>query len=364
MAAPAALRPLGSADPSAVTPAEPEFDAGRTPPEVLYLALPTSDVCNYRCRHCHIWLQQERPRPLARARRLELVAEFARLSPGGTVVLPGGEVTLDWAELFAVAGACRAAGLPLFVLSNGARIDSDRAARDLVTSGVTHVAVSLDSHRPELHAYTRGVATAFEETTGAIRRLAAARDEVAPQVKVQTACVLFRDNLGEFSDYVEFCRDLGAQHVDFQLLARTFANASRDRDPFFEKHFWHTPEQKAEARRLLADLVERWGDDPLVVKTRADLPWMLSYVDDPDFRTERPVCGSHHRNLHVDAEGNVALCFNTAAILARPYVGNAAASSLAELWTGAKAAEDRRVMDACTLNCGALNCHRRRSAGA
>jgi MoaA/NifB/PqqE/SkfB family radical SAM enzyme len=361
MAAPAALRPSGSVETAPTAPPVPVFDARRQAPEVLYLALPTSDICNYRCRHCHIWLQKARPQPLPRARRLELVAEFARLAPGGTVVLPGGEVTLDWEELIAVAGACRAAGLPLFVLTNGARIDSDAAARALVTSGVTHVAVSLDSHRPELHVYTRGVAAAFEETTGAIRRLAAARDAVAPQVKIQTACVLFRENLGEFSEYVEFCRGLGAQHVDFQLLARTFANASRDRDAFFEKHFWHAPEQKQEAKRQLAALIERWGDDPLVVKTRADLAWMLSYVDDPDFRTERPVCGSHHRNLHVDAEGNTALCFNTAAILEHPHVGSAASSSLAELWTGAKAAEDRRAMDLCTLNCGALNCHRRRA---
>jgi MoaA/NifB/PqqE/SkfB family radical SAM enzyme len=340
------------------------FDPARQAPEVLFLALPASDVCNYHCRHCHIWMQKARPRPLPRARRLELVAEFARLSPAGTVVLPGGEVTLDLEELFAVAAACRDAGLPLFVLSNGSRIASDDAARALVTSGVTHVAVSLDSHRRELHDYTRGVATAFEETTGAIRRLASARDAVAPQVRVQTACVLFRENLGEFSEYAEFCRGLGAQHVDFQLLARTFANASRERDVFFEKHFWHTPQEKAVARRQLEALVARWGDDPLVVKTRDDLAWMLAYVEDPDFRTQQPVCGAHQRNLHVDAEGNVALCFNTVAILERPWVGNAGERSLAELWTGEKAAEDRLVMDACTLNCGALNCHRRRSAPA
>ncbi|KAB2967293.1 MAG: radical SAM protein [Thermoanaerobaculia bacterium] len=364
MTAPAALRPSGSTGVSPSAAPEAEFDPRRFPPGVLYLSLASSDVCNYRCRHCHIWLQKERPRPLSRQRRLELIAEFSRLSPGGTVVLPGGEVTLEWEELLAVAGACRDAALPLFVLTNGSRIDSEAAARALMTSGITHVAVSLDSHRPELHVYTRGVASAFEEATGAIRRLAAARDAVAPQVKVQAACVLFRENLGAFSEYVEFCRGLGAQHVDFQLLARTFANSSRGRDVFFEKHFWHAPEEKREARRLLGELIERWGDDPLVVKTRADLAWMLAYVDDPDYRTEHPVCGSHRMNLHVDAEGNAALCFNTAAILEHPHVGNAGARSLAELWTGEKAAEDRRTMDLCTLNCGALNCHRRRAADA
>ena len=340
------------------------FDPRRHPPRVLYLSLPASDICNYRCRHCHIWLQEARPDPLSRRRRQELVEEFARLSPGGTVVLTGGEVTLDPEELFAIAAVCRAERLPLVTLTNGSRVQTPEAARALVESGLTQIVVSLDGHRPELHNYTRGVATAFEETTRAVRLLAAARDAWAPAVDVTVTAVVFRENLAELGEFVDFCRGLGADHVDFQMLARTFANRSPGRDVFFDKHFWRGDEEVAAARRQLSGFFARFGDDPFVVKGPADLPWILAYVGDPDFRSERPVCGSHQSNLHVDAEGNVALCFNTAAILAAPYVGSARDRSLAELWKGEKAGHDREVMDACTLNCGALNCHRRRFATA
>lgn len=336
------------------------FDARRQPPEVLYLAVPASDVCNYRCRHCHIWLQQARPDPLPRSRRLELVEEFARLSPGGTVVLPGGEVTLDLEELLAIAGGCRRVGLPLVALSNGSRIRDEATAERLVGSGLTTIAISLDSHRAELHDYTRGVEGAFDETVRAIRLLVDAARRSAPAVSVQTAAVLFRENLPELPAYVEFCRALGVRHVDFQVLARTFANAHRSRDVFFEKHFWATAEERERAKRDVAAAIDRYADDPILVKKRSDLDWILAYLDDPDFRTESPVCGSHHRNLFVDAEGNVALCFNTAAILEAPFSGNVREASLAEIWTGPKAEADRAVMDACTMNCGALNCHRRR----
>lgn len=345
---------------SAAEPGRPTFDPRHQPPEVLYLAVPASDVCNYRCRHCHIWLQQARPEPLTRARRLELVEEFARLSPGGTVVLPGGEVTLDLDELLAVAGACRDHGLPLVALSNGSRIQDQATADRLVGSGITTIAISLDSHRAELHDYTRGVAGAFDETVRAIRLLVAAARSHAPAVSVQTAAVIFRENLPELPEYVEFCRALGVRHVDFQILARTFANAHKSRDVFFEKHFWSTLEERAEAKRRISATIERYAGDPILVKQPDDLAWILAYVDDPDFRTESPVCGSHHRNLFVDAEGNVALCFNTTAILAAPFSGNVRDASLAEIWAGPKAAADRAVMDSCTLNCGALNCHRRR----
>lgn len=342
------------------------FDPSATPPAMLYLSLPVSDICNYRCRHCHIWMHAERPDALSRARRIELVREFAGWNPGGTVVLPGGEVTLDMAELLAVAGACRDAGLPCVIMTNGSRIASPEVARALVTSGITFCAVSLDSHLAELHNFTRGLPTAFAEATGAIRHLAAARDAHAPdRFRLCVTGVLFKENLALFPEFVAFCRGLGAQHVDLQVLARTFANAHATRDAFFEKHFWHTAGEKAEARRLFTRfLTELDPAGEILVKRPADLDWILRYVDDPDYLTAEPICGSHHANLIVDARGDGALCFNTARILDDPFVGNAGSHSLAELWSGAKAARDRAVMDVCTLNCGALNCHRKRTAEA
>jgi len=349
---------------TAPLPAERPFDPALDPPGVLYLALPESDVCNYRCRHCHIWMQTAASDPLSRARRIELVREFGAWNPRGMVVVPGGEVTLDLEELFAVAGACREQGLPCWIVTNGSRIDSPEVARAVVESGITNVSVSLDSHLPELHDYTRGLATAFAEATRAIRLLAAARDRHAPAFRLVATAVLFQENLPLFADYVEFCRGLGVDHVDFQMLARTFSNRHPSRDVFFEKHFWHAPEAKRAAKADLAALLERYATDPFVVKKPADFDWIARYVDDPDFRTERPVCGSHYQNLVVDAAGNAALCFVTRKILADPFAGNARTKSLREVWSGAKAEADRDVMDACTLNCGALNCHRRTRAAA
>lgn len=338
------------------------FEPERQPPTFLYLSIPVSDTCNYRCRHCHIWMKEASPDALSRARRIELVQEFAGWNPSGFVVIPGGEVTLDMEELLAVAGACREVGLPCLIMTNGSRIDSLDVARTIVTSGVTFASVSLDSHLPELHNFTRGVPTAFDETTRAIRLLAEARDRwAAGTFRLCVTGVLFKENLEHFPGYLDYCRSLGAQNVDLQMLARTFSNAHASRDAFFEKHFWHTREEKAEARRMMASYLTTL--DPggeFLVKKKADLDWILRYIDDPDFTTEEAVCGSHYTNLIIDARGEGALCFNTARILPEPYIGSAAGRTLRELWGGPKAALDRDVMDRCTLNCGALNCHRRK----
>lgn len=334
------------------------------PPQVLYLALSTSEVCNYRCRHCHIWRHELRRTAVTQEDRERWLAEFAELNRQGVVILTGGEVTLDLGELHRVAGACRAQALPLFAISNGLLVDTPEGAREIVRSGITHMVVSLDSHLPAIHNYTRGREHAFEEATRALRLLVEARDEVGSGFEVLVATVLFKENLPLYPDLVGFCRDLGVDRVDFQILGPTFANAHPSRDVFFEKHFWHTPVEKVAAQALFRRLLPVLGGDGFVGKGARDLEWILRYIEDPNFETSVPVCGSHHRNLILDLDGNAALCFNSAEILESPFIGNALERPLGEIWNGAQAASARRVMDGCRRACGTLNCHRREDGPA
>jgi MoaA/NifB/PqqE/SkfB family radical SAM enzyme len=351
--------PAAAPPPPPVAPPLLVFDPARRAPSHLFLALGMSNLCNYRCRHCHIWMNKESDSELTTAQRVDVIRQFAALSPSGAVIVPGGEVTMDPDELFTLTAACRAAGLACSINTNGSSVVDAAAARALLGCGLTHLTVSLDSHVPEIHRYTRGVATAYEDTLRAIRLLVEAKRETGAAVFVTVSCVLFDQNLRLLADYVAFCRSLGVDGADFQVLSRTFANAHPTRDVFFERHFFHTPEAKAEACALVTEVV-RGSTDGFLQKRESDLDWLVSYITDPDFTSATPVCGSHERNLVVDPRGRVALCFNSRAVLPdAPFVGNVRERSLRELWTGGEAGDARRVMDACTLGCGTLNCHRR-----
>jgi radical SAM protein with 4Fe4S-binding SPASM domain len=339
------------------------FDPFHHAPMVLFLSMSTSNVCNFRCKHCHIWMNEDARNTLTTAQRVEVVAQFAALAGQGTVILAGGEVTMDLAELFAIAGTCRERGLRCWITTNGSHVVSPEIAGEIAASGITSVTVSLDGHRHELHEYTRGVRGCFDQTVGAIRLLLEARTRLNAPMRVAASCVVFDRNVEELDEYIEFCRGLGVDHVDLQLLSRTFSNRSPGRDVFFEKHFWWTPEARQHAKTRVESTVRRWAGTPgVLAKGPDDLPWMLSYIDDPDFRMSVPVCGSHERNLVVDTTGEVSLCFNAAQIFEEPSIGNVRTSTLAELWRGSRAAAYRVAMNECLLNCGALNCHRRSEA--
>ncbi|MGE3469737.1 MAG: radical SAM protein [Vicinamibacterales bacterium] len=318
----------------------------------------TSGICNFRCRMCHIWMNQDRQDELSVARRVEIVREFAALNPGGTVFIPGGEVTLDPPQLFALASACRAEGLACGIVTNGSRIVDEEFANALVASGLTSISVSLDSQVPAVHEYMRGMPGCFAHTIRAIRLLLQARAAHNPRLTVRTSCVLCRLNIETLPGYLQFCADLGVDHAGFQLLSGTFSNRSGTRDDFFDKHFWHDAASKARAKAVIEGVLTP-GETRLRFEERERLAWMQRYIDDPHFETGDPVCGSHERNLMIDPQGNAALCFGSKAILEEPYLGNVATSDVRALWTGDRARAARLVMDRCRLSCGTLHCHRR-----
>jgi MoaA/NifB/PqqE/SkfB family radical SAM enzyme/glycosyltransferase involved in cell wall biosynthesis len=337
------------------------FDPGRRPPENLYLTTSTSNLCNYKCRHCHIWTQKDPQNELTLEQRVNIVRQFGTLNPKGLVAISGGEVTMDMPELLAIAAACKQARLRCLITTNGSYITDPEIAKSIALSGLTWVTVSLDSHIPELHRYTRGVDGAYEDAMRAIRLLVEARDKYNPRdFVVTTACVVFDKNLPHLAEFIQFARGLGVNYVDFQVLSRTFSNQNPKRDTFFEQHFWHTPEQKSQAKKTIAEIVARFGDNGgFLSKSSADLDWLNSYITDPDFKTDEPICGSHEKNMVVDTLGRVSLCFNTPDNLPEPHVGNVREGQLVHLWGGKKAQHARLVMEDCTLGCGALNCHRR-----
>ena len=351
---PLSLTRAGFADPAA----EP---VGFPIPWHLYLRLATSNICNLRCKHCHIWMNSDPRNTLGTARRAELIGEFARLRPGGVVEFPGGEVTLAFDELCTLAGACRDAGLAASLVTNGSNLQTPAAAERLLASGLRSITVSLDSHRAEIHDHVRGVAGAFEHATHALRRLIAARRRLPPgrpAPMVQAISVLFDDNVRELSDYVEFCRSLGVDQVCVQLLNHTFDNHHPSRDAFFERHFWHTREAKLAAAAALRTAIERYASDPIFKPKPADLPHLENALFEAGEGASTMHCAAHYRNVIVDSDGEVSFCFDHPDGAAARTVGNVSARSLADVLASPAAARMRQLMAACRKPCAALECHR------
>ncbi len=330
-------------------------------PQFFYLRLATSNICNLRCRHCHIWANTDPRNHLTVERRLDLLREIARLRPCAQVEFPGGEVTLALDELCTLSTAADRLGLRAGAVTNGFTIRVARTAQRLAESGLDRLSVSLDSHRPEVHDYVRGVAGASGRAVRALELLIAARRKARYKrhgLRIQAIAVVFDQNVDELIPYVEFCRTIGVDEVNLQLLNRTFANQNPTRDVFFERHFFHSLESKRNAMMNLRAVVERYAADPLLRTKPDDLAWFERYLHDPDSLPVHSRCAAHWRNAIIDTDGSVTLCFDRPEGVSERSIGSVRDDSLTQVLTGETARQARALMASCRKPCGALECHR------
>ncbi len=167
-----------------------------TPPRTLFVEVTTE--CNLRCRQCHMWRSQEPPTVLSTAEKTELLHQLADWSPGASVVLTGGEPLRKPAEFFSLTRTCQQRDLPAAANTHAALIE-DATVDRLLTEGPRFLIVSLDSHRPELHDWIRGVPGTHDRAVSAIRRLLTRRRERFPgsDLRLLTNTIIFDGNVGE-----------------------------------------------------------------------------------------------------------------------------------------------------------------------
>lgn len=324
-------------------------------PSTLFIEVTTQ--CNYRCRYCHMWTTREKSTALATAEKLQVIDDFCNMNPNGEIFLSGGETMSKTLEFFALSAHCRQRKMRCSANTNGSYI-TDSIFDTILREGPQHLVISLDSHRPEIHDYGRGIRGSYTHTVNTISALVQRRVELGLERHslLFTNSVIYDRNVVDLLEYAEFATALGLDGIYFQALTPTFCRKGRD-DKFYAKHFFP---DRAGAIAHIETLVARIGEFPIVKTSVQDLRWMQLYIADPEYLGE-PVCGSHERNIMVDSDGDVQLCFNMRKLLGGRVLGNVRAQSISQLWQSEVAHEARDIMGSCRQICGMLNCHRRKS---
>jgi len=303
-----------------------------------------------------MWLSREQKDTLSTEEKVHLVRQFAEMNPAGGVVLTGGEPFTKFEEVITLSTLCRQLNLLCVTNTNGTLAPICSIPR-LLEFGPSHLVVSLDSWRPELHDYVRGRRGSFATTEAFVRALIQQRRQTAANVRISLSAILFDQTISESCLYIAYARELGVDGVTFQMLDRTFHRRG-SLDKFFDRHWFADREA---AKGALDELASRFEGDPFLMLGSEDFLGMKAYIDNPD-ALPSPVCGAHERNLVIDMHGNVQLCAYMTSLTAGRALGNARTATLDDLWNSPFAAEVRPIMAACVRPCGMLNCNRRGAA--
>lgn len=288
------------------------------PPRFMFVE--TNKRCNLRCTHCDFWQRtdDDRANYLSRERKREVIAEFAEMSPHGTIVICGGEPMLDLHDYLAICKDGRDHGLRVLSVVNGTRIRTPAMAERLVREGPHEISISLNSHRQKLHDKTRGVPGAFEKAVRALRLLVDARNrnpELGARVIVMG--LIYGSNYREIGQFYDFVlNDLGADSLKLNFLQPSFGQAGAI-DPFFANESDVDPELLV---RLIDESNERfglglnpaWRDNVGMYFRSLSQGRDLERGWRSDARTKDHICNTYDRNIMVNHYGMARLCFSTA----------------------------------------------------
>lgn len=174
-------------------------------PYWIYISL--SHRCTYNCQMCgvvKILKGYELPAEVLK-RTLD---EIAGWKSGCVIMFTGGEVFLR-KDAFALIDYSVKRGLQTELVSNGALINEDMASQ-IISLGLTNIAISLDGAKEETHDSIREKG-AFKKALLAIRNLSEAKKKLGkgPQISVWTT--IMKESVPELFDIIPLVKEQGVE---------------------------------------------------------------------------------------------------------------------------------------------------------
>ena len=322
-----------------------------TPIEFLFV--PVTSYCNLLCVHCHIWTLgiQE----LSLKKRCDFISYSGEVSPNTELYLTGGEPFSRPKDLLTLINAARNADLTVATGTNGTLV-TETLAKKLVCDGLLNIVISLDSHKAEIHDSLRSVPGTFNRVIKAIQDFRNARKSLNPCFQIFISSILGSWNLPMIDKLVDYCQyELLVDGIMFQPLQPSFG-ARSDRKELINNPLFPTPSQVEIGIEILKSFKNRYS---FIKETQEQLEAFKQYFYSSQF-LERSVCDSCEKNLMIDFEGNVTLCFNAWEAGFKP-IGNIKKDSPEIIFEKRNDHELLDKMRKCRRSCGLMLCHRKNS---
>jgi MoaA/NifB/PqqE/SkfB family radical SAM enzyme len=369
------------------------------PSKVTFIA---TELCNMRCRHCYSWKVRDR-RTLSSEVILGAVAELADWVGPYKLFLAGGEPTIR-RDLPDIVRTASSGGCMVSLATNGYLLNEARAEA-LVTAGLDHVDLALDSLNPEIHDAFRGRRGTHQRALRALELLDDYRRIHETSLSINTAAVVSAYNYAELCAMAHWVRATGYGNLLLQPIVPPFWS-NHDRGWLMRSDLW--PRDPEAVHRAVDGLIrikeaggaidnsveqlrgmkdyfswapppedevihdEAFADDRELLDDASEEPPRLEVIpserdadldldeerwealeDDPaGVRAERiDRCHIGWKVLNINHVGDVRLCHDM------PPIGNLNRSSLKELWTSPRAMQMRERIAHCHEGCYLLNCN-------
>lgn len=334
-----------------------DSDSAKSPIPAFCL-LVVSKKCNFRCKMCNMWKNQER-----RIEREELsigeikwfVDDLKKVTSEPIFIhLIGGEALLR-KDLTQIIAYIRNSGFNSSITTNGYYID-EAMARRIVESQLTGIFLSLDGFKEETHDFLRGVKGSYRRVVEAIDLLDRCRGtDKANRLSIGITMTMMEKNLSEILDLVEWANaNDKINDIFLNACLQPFDCDSYQREWFNDKGYsdiWpQDPEKIGVVLERLALLKEKGYR---ICNPPEQLRLIKWYFKNPYrfIHDQRIKCPRGDLAPEINAYGDINMCF------CMPPVGNIRERKFSEVWFSPEMEQVRREINSCSKDCDiAVNC--------
>lgn len=306
--------------------------------------------CNLKCPTCFRWTSGKDEHELGLKDWENIILKLERWLGIYRISIGGGEPFLKEETLDICRFASRH-GAVVSVVTNGSLLDK-KLAREISSSGLDALSLSLNSLNPEIHNMTRGTATSFNEVMSAIENL---RDRGEMRLTISTT--VLSENVNELVDLTEFVKSQGLDGINFQplMVASTF--------PVFDKSGQFPESNEGKLYNKIGKNAENIDSifERLVYMKKESYPinnslkhlrYIAKYLQNPASPELSSIpCKIGFKNFFIDPFGNVRIC------MVMEPIGNIAKEAPENIWDSGKAEAQRETILKCHRTCRLLNCN-------
>jgi MoaA/NifB/PqqE/SkfB family radical SAM enzyme len=297
-----------------------------------------NEICNYRCRYCEYWrMPNYRPEMSIADWRKALLDLADFIGPGYHVEFSGGEPYLKKGFLDLIQ-FCHDRGVRWGVTTNGSAFSSRKVVDATLAAKPMNVNISIDSHRPDVHDYSRGIEGSLDRIVSGIAQLRSSGRAAGLDFPIIVKPVVHRLNFRDMPKMVAWIQETGATAINFQPVDRW--------SPETYNELWiDDPRDRADMLAVRDELIALKRKGAPIMNSELILrAWDDHFLSKPAADEYRP-CRVGMRNYFIRPDGAVEVCWYY-----KP-IGNVRTSAAREIWHGAEARQRRQETVACDSLC-------------
>ena len=296
-----------------------------------------NEICNYKCRYCEFWRLPQYRNEMSIEEWKKALLDLKEFRGTYHIEFSGGEPYLK-KGFVEILEFCHEQSLQWGVTTNGSAFLNDKIVRATLAAKPFNINISIDSKRPEVHNYSRGIEGSLSRLLQGLSRVLAVRKEERLNFPIIIKPVVHRLNFRYLPEMVAWIQEIGATAINFQPVDRW--------TPETHNELWINDSKDLE------DLI-RVRDELLTMK-RSGAPILNSELIlaawDKHFREEQAPpeympCRVGLRNYFIRPDGEVEVCWYYKSI------GNVRRSNAREIWYGEEAKQRRKETVACDSLC-------------